>query len=90
MIYSREYPQCKNSIIYSQKYDLAKAVKKKSICKKEAAEQFCKERGLIYKLTYCSKLSVEQMVELYINNDIKFLDRYEEKFLLYIKNKLSL
>lgn len=59
------------------------------MAKKSGAEIFCKENGLKYKLTNCRKLKLSEICELYLSNDIKFLDRYEEKFkLLLARHKL--
>lgn len=51
-------------------------------CKFEAAERFCKERGLIFKVID-PKLDFEQIKDLYNNDLIKFDERYEEKFKNY-------
>lgn len=51
--------------------------------KKKAAEKFCKENNFIYKLRDISILSNQKILELYQSKEIKFLERYDEKF----KNK---
>lgn len=52
--------------------------------KKEAALKFCKDKNLIYKLTNCPILSDNEIKELYDNEDIKFLEKYEKKFKQWI------
>lgn len=51
-------------------------VKKKKI----AAEIFCKENNLIYKLRDVKKLSYEEITELYKNKKLKWTTRYQEKY----------
>jgi len=53
--------------------------------KKEAAIKKCKEIGLIYKIISPRKLKDEEIDFLYNKGDIKFLERYEEKY----KNRLN-
>ena len=48
--------------------------------KKEAAIKFCNERGYIFKFSQIPKLSTEKIINLYKNKEIKFLERYENKF----------
>ena len=48
--------------------------------KTEAATIFCKENNLTYKLTYCRKLSLEQIGAMVDTGLIKFTQRYNEKF----------
>ncbi len=49
--------------------------------KKNAAEDFCKERNFIYKLTYPPKLlSFEEIEILLSSNKLRFIDRYQEKY----------
>lgn len=49
--------------------------------KAKAAIDFCKAKGLEYRLISCDKLSTDKLLELYENNSIIFTDRYELKFL---------
>jgi hypothetical protein len=51
--------------------------------KSEAAIKYCEKHNMIYKLVCCRKITTEQIIELYLNQQIKFMDKYEEKF----KNK---
>ena len=51
------------------------------IRKKEAAIEFCKERGLIYKLVDVGTLNNNEIKNLYQNDLIKFLPRYENKYI---------
>ncbi len=48
--------------------------------KKEAAEKWCAENGYEYLLIEPLKLSNEKILELYNSGEIKFTERYEEKF----------
>jgi len=48
--------------------------------KASAAEAFCKAKGMKYKLVECSKLSFEKIKELHDSGDIKFTEKYEEKY----------
>lgn len=48
--------------------------------KKEAGDKRCKELGLIYKIVSPRILTDKEICFLYNNGEIKFLDRYEEKF----------
>lgn len=57
------------------------------LAKKKAAELFCKSNDLKYKMVDPGFLSTEKMIELYDSRDIKFLPRYEEKFLKEYYNK---
>lgn len=50
-------------------------------CKKQAAEEFCKQNNLTYLLVEPEILSQEEIISLYQSNQIKFLPRYEEKFI---------
>jgi hypothetical protein len=49
-------------------------------CKKEAAEVFCKANNLEFSFVEIEKLSTEEIISLYKENKIKFLNRYEIKF----------
>jgi hypothetical protein len=57
----------------------------KVTCKKTAAENFCKINNMVYQLTDTEKISYEQLKKLYDDGLVKFLSRYEEKFLKYRK-----
>lgn len=48
--------------------------------KKNAALEFCKNNGLIYKMVDVGKLSEEKLKSLYDNNEIKLTKRYEQKY----------
>lgn len=50
------------------------------IRKKESAIKFCQENNLIYKLFDTIHLTDEQIMDLYNKKEIKFIDRYEEKY----------
>lgn len=52
----------------------------KVIAKKEAAEKFCLSQNMVYELVDPPMLSEEEIKQLYINGQIKFLEKYEEKF----------
>jgi hypothetical protein len=56
--------------------------------KRLSAEDFCKDRELKYKLFDPITLKTEDIKKYYNNGIIKFLPRYEEKFLNLIKEKL--
>lgn len=50
--------------------------------KANAANEFCKNNGLIYKLIHPKKvLSYSEIDELYISGKIKFTEKYKEKYL---------
>lgn len=49
--------------------------------KKDAAEKWCLENGYEYLLIEPKKLSNDKIMELYNSGEIKFTDRYEEKFM---------
>lgn len=54
--------------------------------KKTAAEIFCKEHNLIYKLRDIKKLSYNEITQLYENGYLKWISRYQEKYdILYKK-----
>jgi len=53
--------------------------------KKTAAENFCKIRNMTYQLTDVEKISYAQLKKLYDEGEVKFLKKYEEKFLKYRK-----
>jgi len=55
------------------------------IQKKNAAEKFCQENGLIYKLRDIKIISDEKILELYNLGEIKWIERYEKKFLTRMK-----
>jgi len=58
---------------------------KSVICKKEAAEKFCNTNNLEYIIVEPKILSKEEIENLYYSGKIKFLPKYEEKFLKYIE-----
>jgi len=51
--------------------------------KKEAALLFCEKNGYIYKIVNPKRMGNKEIMDLYNLGNIKFIDRYEEKF----KNK---
>lgn len=55
------------------------------VLKKEAGINYCNNNGLIYKLSEIPCLSDEEIVYLYENKRIKFTDRYEEKYKIWVK-----
>lgn len=50
------------------------------LAKSKAAIKFCENKGYEYKIEDVKILSKEQLLEMYFNNKIKFLPRYEELF----------
>jgi hypothetical protein len=54
--------------------------------KKESALSYCDKNGYIYKMRTPKKLNKTEILKLYNSDKIKFLDRYKEKLLEYIKN----
>lgn len=48
--------------------------------KKEAAEKWCKENGYEYLLIEPKKLCQDEILRIYNSGEIKFTDRYEQKF----------
>lgn len=50
------------------------------INKKNAAEEFCKKNGLIYKLREVPKMSDDEILLLYQNGELVWIDRYKVKF----------
>ena len=48
--------------------------------KQNAAEEFCKKNNLIYKLRDIPKNSDSEILSLYKNGDLIWIDRYKEKF----------
>jgi hypothetical protein len=48
--------------------------------KKTAAEEFCLNNGLIYKLREVSKLTNDEILSLYQNGDLVWIERYRIKF----------
>jgi hypothetical protein len=59
---------------------------KQILLKKEAAEQFCKENGLEYKLVDVIPDS-NILREKYLNGEIRFVEKYKERFEKYAKIK---
>ncbi len=51
-----------------------------NLAKREAMSKFCNSIGLIFKYSDIPKLTNDEILELYIKKQIKFLDRYEKKF----------
>lgn len=47
---------------------------------RKAAEEFCTNQNMIYEIIDPPMLSDEEIKLLYVNGQIKFLDRYDEKF----------
>lgn len=50
------------------------------ICKRKYAEIFCRENGFIYEMVDPVRLSDDDILRLYKSGDLKFIDRYDEKF----------
>lgn len=48
--------------------------------KQTAAIEFCKLHNLTYKITYCSKLSDEEICKLIDSNQVKLIPRYQKKY----------
>jgi hypothetical protein len=55
--------------------------------KRNAMEEFCKSKGLIFKYTDITRLTISEIERLYDNKEIKFLERYERKFEEFRKKK---
>jgi hypothetical protein len=53
------------------------------LCKKQAAEIFCKDIGLKYVLLEPALITTDEIKKLYKLGNIKFLPKYEKKFLDY-------
>jgi len=51
------------------------------IDKKNAAIEYCKNNNLIYKLISPQILTISQIKEKYLCGDIKFIDKYDKKFI---------
>jgi hypothetical protein len=62
--------------IKPKKLHNSKSVKEKT----NAAIDFCKSNNLIFKITETIKLSIDEIIELKNSNNLKFTDRYEQKF----------
>lgn len=61
-----------------------KLINSKSVkIKSDAAIKYCNERGLVYKIVSPYKLSINKLKEMYINGDIKFIEKYEEKVISF-------
>ncbi len=60
---------------------------KNVILKKEAANRWCKSHGFIYKLTECTRLTDNELVELIESNKIQLTNRYKLKYNEQFKNK---
>lgn len=52
----------------------------KVLAKKKAAENFCKNRNMVYELIDPIILSEEEIKKLYLDEKIKFIDKYDKKF----------
>lgn len=52
--------------------------------KSEAASEYCRQNNMIYKIVSPAKLSIEKIKSLYLNSEIKFTKRYEEKAKLFL------
>ena len=50
------------------------------LLKAKAAEDFCKDKDLVYQITDCEMISSEEIGRLHHDKQIIFLPRYEEKF----------
>ena len=55
------------------------------LSKRKYAEMFCNKNGFKYKIVNCKKLIIEEIMLLHKNGQIKFTEKYEEKFRKYIK-----
>ena len=53
--------------------------------KSDAAIDFCKKNNLIYKKTYCNKLTNEEFTSLIDSNEVILTNRYKIKYNEYIK-----
>ena len=51
------------------------------MAKKKAAKKFCKKHNLQYELVDAIKLLPNEIKELYLSKKIKFIDRYEKRFI---------
>lgn len=54
---------------------------KSVVLKRESALLFCNNNNLIYKLTDIENLSNKEILNLYRNGEIKFIERYNDRFL---------
>lgn len=57
---------------------------KDNILKFQAAEKYCKDNQLIYKILTeddIKKVSTKEIKELYLNKQIKFIERYEKRYI---------
>lgn len=52
----------------------------KVLAKRIAAEDFCRMNDMVYEIVDPVMLTDKEIKQLYIENQIKFLDRYDEKF----------
>lgn len=43
------------------------------------AKKYCENNGLIFKVIDCYKIQLNELIELYLNGDISFVTKYEEK-----------
>jgi len=50
------------------------------INKKNAAEEFCQKNDLIYKLRDIPKMSDDEILSLYVNGELIWIERYRIKF----------
>ncbi len=72
------YLEDKKQIIECKPIKLFNTVRSK--IKKEVAEKFCLENNLTYKIIDIERLSDDKMKQLYLNNEIKFIERYDKKW----------
>ena len=75
---------------YSQQYLVEIKPKKlhntvENKIKSDAAIDFCKKNNLIYKKTYCNKLTNEEFTSLIDSNEVILTNRYKIKYNEYIK-----
>lgn len=63
--------ECKPKALWSSK---------ENILKFEAAKKFCLENNFSFVVVEPTKLTNEKILELYLSDKIKFLDKYEKKF----------
>jgi hypothetical protein len=52
----------------------------KVLMKKEGALKFCKENGFIYNIIDPPIISIEKLIKLYKDGEIRFLEKYDDKF----------
>jgi len=57
--------------------------------KREAAINFCENRGWKYKIVEVQKISLNAIIELHQNKILFFLPKYEEKFKKYVEQQIT-